>query len=162
MFGRVPKHGAPFLGTRPNISESHSEISTRVPLCIAAGRPEDAARAESLLDFDWKYISAGSTQLGGRYELDELERHLDTGEALGRTLTKRDTTGKALSMMLRERGVEGCNWGELFMQYDCDGEGELGRAAVLNVVVDQLKTCLRIMQARRLLPISYQLYHMVC
>ena len=27
MFGRVP-------GTRPNISESHSEISTRVPFCI--------------------------------------------------------------------------------------------------------------------------------
>ena len=24
-----------FLGTRPNISESHSEISTRVPFCIA-------------------------------------------------------------------------------------------------------------------------------
>ena len=32
MFGRVP-------GTRPNISESHSEISTRVPFSIAvAGR----------------------------------------------------------------------------------------------------------------------------
>ena len=31
MFGRVP-------GTRPNISESHSEISTRVPFCIVAGR----------------------------------------------------------------------------------------------------------------------------
>ena len=29
MFGRVP-------GTRPNISESHSEISTRVPFCIAS------------------------------------------------------------------------------------------------------------------------------
>ena len=28
MFGRVP-------GTRTNISESHSEISTRVPFCIA-------------------------------------------------------------------------------------------------------------------------------
>ena len=27
MFGRVP-------GTRPNISESHSEVSTRVPFCI--------------------------------------------------------------------------------------------------------------------------------
>ena len=27
MFGRVP-------GTRPNISESHSELSTRVPFCI--------------------------------------------------------------------------------------------------------------------------------
>ena len=31
MFGRVP-------GTRPNIGESHSEISTRVPFCIAARR----------------------------------------------------------------------------------------------------------------------------
>ena len=30
MFGRVP-------GTRPNISESHSEMSTRVPFCIARG-----------------------------------------------------------------------------------------------------------------------------
>ena len=37
MFGRVPKNGAAFLGTRPNISESHSEISTRVPFCIVAG-----------------------------------------------------------------------------------------------------------------------------
>jgi len=35
MVRRVPKHAAPFLGTRPNISESHSEISTRVPFCIA-------------------------------------------------------------------------------------------------------------------------------
>ena len=26
---------AAFLGTRPNISESHSEISARVPSCIA-------------------------------------------------------------------------------------------------------------------------------
>ena len=32
MFGRVPG------STRPNISESHSEISTRVPFCIVAGR----------------------------------------------------------------------------------------------------------------------------
>ena len=37
MFGRVLKIAAPFLGTRPNISESHSEISTRVPFCIVAG-----------------------------------------------------------------------------------------------------------------------------
>ena len=36
MFGRGPQNGAPLLGTRPNISESHSEISiTRVPFCIA-------------------------------------------------------------------------------------------------------------------------------
>ena len=34
MFGWVPKNAAPFLGTRPNISETHSEISTRVPFCI--------------------------------------------------------------------------------------------------------------------------------
>ena len=37
MFGRVPTNTAAFLSTRPNISESHSEISTRVPFCIAAG-----------------------------------------------------------------------------------------------------------------------------
>ena len=37
MFGRVPKNGVAFLGTRPNISESHSEISTRVPFCITQG-----------------------------------------------------------------------------------------------------------------------------
>ena len=41
MFERVPKHAAAFLGTRPNISESHSEISTRVPFCIAR-RPATA------------------------------------------------------------------------------------------------------------------------
>ena len=28
---------APLLGTRPNISESHSEMTTQVPLCIVAG-----------------------------------------------------------------------------------------------------------------------------
>ena len=28
--------GPPFLGTRPNMSESHSETSTRVPFCIAS------------------------------------------------------------------------------------------------------------------------------
>ena len=39
MFGRVP-------GTRPNMSESHSEISTRVPFCIAgAWRQHCRARA---------------------------------------------------------------------------------------------------------------------
>ena len=31
----IQKGTAAFLGTRPNISESHSEISTRVPFCIA-------------------------------------------------------------------------------------------------------------------------------
>ena len=39
LFGRVPKNPAPFLRTRPNISESHSEISTRVPVCIAVRPP---------------------------------------------------------------------------------------------------------------------------
>ena len=47
MFGRVPKNVAAFLGTRPNMSESHSEISTRVPFCIAAGRA-DAGHFERL------------------------------------------------------------------------------------------------------------------
>ena len=37
MFGRVPKNAAPFLGIRPNISEYHSEISTRAPFCIQSG-----------------------------------------------------------------------------------------------------------------------------
>ena len=40
----VTKNVAAFLSTRPNISESHSEISTRVPFCITgavAGRSFD-------------------------------------------------------------------------------------------------------------------------
>ena len=37
MFGRVP-------GTRPNISESHSEIRTRVPFCIAGADRSAATR----------------------------------------------------------------------------------------------------------------------
>ena len=43
MFGRV-------AGTRPNISESHSEISTRVPFCIgrAGLREESTAAVERL------------------------------------------------------------------------------------------------------------------
>ena len=44
MFGRVPKNTAAFLGTRPNISESHSEISSRVPFCIV----EVAGRADGM------------------------------------------------------------------------------------------------------------------
>ena len=51
MFGRVPKHGAAFLGTRPNISESHSEISTPVPFCTHSGhwtgRPNAQAQAQA-------------------------------------------------------------------------------------------------------------------
>ena len=38
MFERVPKNSAPCLATRPNISECHSEISTRVPFCITQAR----------------------------------------------------------------------------------------------------------------------------
>ena len=47
MFGRVPGGRVP--GTRPNMSESHSEISTRVPFCIAAGigrRPHAVGAAQ--------------------------------------------------------------------------------------------------------------------
>ena len=35
MFGRVLKKMVVLLSTRPNIIESHSEISTQVPLCTA-------------------------------------------------------------------------------------------------------------------------------
>ena len=38
MFGRVP-------GTRPNISESHSEIRTRVSFCIEVGQSAELAAA---------------------------------------------------------------------------------------------------------------------
>ena len=46
MFGRVPKIAAPFLGTRSNISKSHSEIRTRVPFCIVAGQGERSGLGE--------------------------------------------------------------------------------------------------------------------
>ena len=46
MFGRVPKNGAACLGTRLTISESHSEMSTRVPFCIAR-RLSEQARASA-------------------------------------------------------------------------------------------------------------------
>ena len=36
-----------FLGTRPIISESHSEISTRVPFCIGGRQKEIAAKTEA-------------------------------------------------------------------------------------------------------------------
>ena len=38
MFGRVLKNSAAVLGTRPNISEFHSEIRNRVPFCFAVRR----------------------------------------------------------------------------------------------------------------------------
>ena len=37
--GDVRHWVAAFLGTRPNMSESHSEISTRVPFCIEECTP---------------------------------------------------------------------------------------------------------------------------
>ena len=59
MFGRVP-------GTRPNISESHSEVSTRVPFCIATGATgattnKDAADTLSAL---WFRPQASSPRVG--------------------------------------------------------------------------------------------------
>ena len=45
MFGRVP-------GTRPNISESHSEISTRVPFCIAQAGAEMVWGREAKTTYD--------------------------------------------------------------------------------------------------------------
>ena len=53
MFGRVPKNAAALLGTRPNISESNSEISTRVPFCIAEGGASShpATRGSSMAHF---------------------------------------------------------------------------------------------------------------
>ena len=53
MFERVPKHAAPFLGTRPNISESHSEISIRVPFCIVQEEGGRAIEAEKLAAGAW-------------------------------------------------------------------------------------------------------------
>ena len=54
MFGRVP-------GTRPNLSESHSEISTRVPFCIARGREGTLWRCD---DCGWEgeRCAKGETQ----------------------------------------------------------------------------------------------------
>ena len=49
MFGRVSKNAGPCLGTRPNISESHSEISTRVPFCILAWSPQVYVEDEAQL-----------------------------------------------------------------------------------------------------------------
>ena len=45
MFGRVP-------GTRPNISESHSETSTRVPFCIEGRLAALELRAYALAMYD--------------------------------------------------------------------------------------------------------------
>ena len=62
MFGRVP-------GTRPNISESHSEISTRVPFCIVAGelssrmvlfQPQALEARRAVID----YLSGSATSRG--------------------------------------------------------------------------------------------------
>ena len=58
MFGRVP-------GTRPNISESHSEINTRVPFCIATGlrrQPDDRMRLLALRSA--RHIARGALEEG--------------------------------------------------------------------------------------------------
>ena len=47
--GYSSAYPAAFLGTRPNISESHSEISTRVPFCIAPQAERDAEVASITL-----------------------------------------------------------------------------------------------------------------
>ena len=51
VFGHGRFWAAAFLGTRPNISESHSEIRTRVPFCIAGCRVQNTAG-------DWSEVKA--------------------------------------------------------------------------------------------------------
>ena len=59
MQAKEKAEGLGFLGTRPNISESHSEISTRVPFCIAgAGRQASASG-----HYERQWITAASTLL---------------------------------------------------------------------------------------------------
>ena len=56
MFGRVP-------GTRPNISESHSEISTRAPFCIVSQTKGQGTRPDGL---------ATDARLGELHVLDDV------------------------------------------------------------------------------------------
>ena len=59
MFGRVP-------GTRSNISESHSEISTRVPFCIAAGPAANYSTCAPCVDTKINGVSVQQIGIYGR------------------------------------------------------------------------------------------------
>ena len=62
------------MDTRPNISESHSEIGTRVPFCIAAGRSDDGV-------FSIKLNPNGRTLSGFITDRNQLDgRPLDVSE----------------------------------------------------------------------------------
>ena len=79
MFGRVLKNAAPFWVTRPNISEPHSEISTRVPFCIAQAIKKRRASSRMQDDAAFRarvqalYEAAGS-ELGatGGWDTEEI------------------------------------------------------------------------------------------
>ena len=49
MYDGTVSNTALILSTRPNISETHSEISTRVPFCIAAGHTYERQEIERWL-----------------------------------------------------------------------------------------------------------------
>ena len=80
MFGRVP-------GTRPNISESHSEISTRVPVCIESGRCQLCACARPLSAAARSRRGARTTTRhhGNRRQAPHRARHAQAQRAAGCT-----------------------------------------------------------------------------
>ena len=119
MVGRVPKQRrGVFLGTRPSISESHSETSTRVPLCIARGigGPGGAEVGEDRAGRDGVHADAARGVLDG-----ELARQREAG-ALGGGVRG---VGAEAAAALDGGDVDDGAAGRLRSERDCKGFARL-------------------------------------
>jgi hypothetical protein len=113
------------------------------------GEPERAATMDCIRAFDWKYVAQTHANVG-RSKWEAIQRRVtEPQDAIRRTLTSPDTVTKALKMMLKDKGIQGQDWAKLWEAYDTDDKKALDRPTVLQIILDQLKTCAGVMRARR-------------
>jgi hypothetical protein len=85
---------------------------------------------------------------GGAEKLARVTRRVMETDALSRTLTSPDVASGALKLMLKDKGVTGTEWSELWDLYDKNEDQVLDRDEILQIILDQLKTCKAIIKMR--------------
>lgn len=85
---------------------------------------------------------------GGAEKLARVTRRVMETDALSRTLTSPDVASGALKLMLKDKGVTGTEWSELWDLYDKNQDQVLDRDEILQIILDQLKTCKAIIKMR--------------
>ena len=86
--------------------------------------------------------------IGGAEKLARVARRVMETDALSRTLTSPDVAIGALKLMLKDKGVAGTEWSELWDLYDKNKDQVLDRDEILEIILDQLKTCKAIIKMR--------------